>query len=29
MKCKGTLKEYRVICLKLPTESKPASPLYR
>ena len=29
MKCKGTLKEYRVIGRKLPTESEPVTPLYR
>merc|ERR1712098_24240 len=29
MKAKGTLKEYRVIGRKLPTESEPVTPLYR
>ena len=29
MKCKGTLKEYRVIGRKLPTEDEPETPLYR
>merc|ERR1712156_877921 len=29
MKAKGTLKEYRVIGRKMPTESKPVTPLYR
>jgi large subunit ribosomal protein L18Ae len=29
MKCKGTLKEFKVIGRKLPTESEPVTPLYR
>ena len=29
MKAKGTLKEYRVIGRKMPTESEPVTPLYR
>ena len=29
MKCKGTLKEYKVIGRKLPTEDEPETPLYR
>lgn len=29
MKAKGTLKEYRVIGRKMPTEAEPVTPLYR